>query len=59
MELFTQFFQQFTDLIQGLEFGSVIKAFFTVLPDAVINSLGMIFCLSALGFVIKFLKGWF
>lgn len=59
MELFNDFFQQISDLIQGLEFGAAIKLFYAALPDVFINTLGLIFCLSALGFVIKFLKGWF
>lgn len=59
MELFTDFFQQISDLIQGLEFGAAIKLFYAALPDVVINTFGIIFCISALGFVIKFLKGWF
>lgn len=59
MNLFTDFFQQFADLINGLEFGAVIKLFYNSLPDVFITTMGLIFCISALGFIIRFLKGWF
>lgn len=59
MDIFSDFFQSLSELTQSLEFGVVIKSIYMLLPDQIINTLGLIFCISILGFAIRFLKGWF